>query len=379
VVRLPGRGPTQQEELRSEVLSAEATFWAWMMGVKPSSCKIVLLCLGDCHNPDSGRCDPSNAYICAFTGLDRKTVIVALQALEKMGLLLMEKRSGKSPMYHLLMNENPVPTRQKGERKKPVSVKRMSRFDLSQFREGSDDDLSQNRAIPKSGYPETGTPEIGIAGYPKIGTPPIPISGHEPTKNLQVEPTSSDTNKFVSAAGAANPVDNSLQVIGDEYQSPSAASLIFIRGVKFLTGYHGLTEQRARACLARWIRDKGEGRTLDAVIVALLSQPAADPIAFVEGVLARQPHKITTSWQPDAPVVAELEALNIPARLIQDARDIFVVWFSSMEILHSDWPRLFHDWVLRDWERAEFQHFEYRRRLASTAGLNFQRPFKEPA
>lgn len=348
-------------------MSAEATFWAWMMGVKPSTAKLVLLCLADCHNPDNGRCDPSNAYITQFTGLDRKTVIDALKMLEMIPLVEITQRRGRSPQYHLLIHENPVPSREKGERKKPVKVRRLTKANLSQI-----------RAIPNSGYPESGSTENGTPTYPKYGRGGIPNTGHEPTSNLPDEPTSySDT--YVSAPGGADSVDNSLQALGEDYQSPSAEKLIFERGVHFLTSHPAkpMTEEAARKVLGMVKREVGVGRALDAVVTSIIASPPGCPKSYLLGVMANQPYPLPENWQPDPGLVGELQSLGMPDSLIRDARDVFVVWFRSQEIEHGNWHRLFREWCQRDWERAEAQQSAYRRQLAASTGAGIPKTFQE--
>lgn len=348
-------------------MSAEATFWAWMMGVKPSPAKLVLLCLADCHNPDSGRCDPSNAYITQFTGLDRKTVIDALQILEAIPLVDITRRRGRSPQYQLLIQENPVPAREQGERKKPVKIRRLSKSDLSQI-----------RAIPNTGYPESGSTENGTPTYPEYGRGGVPNMGHEPTSNLPSEPTNY-SGADAPAPGGADSVDNSWQALGNDYQSPSAEKLIFERGVHLLTGHPSkpMTEEAARKVLGMCKREVGVGRTLDAVVTTIIADPAGCPKAYLLGVIANQPYPLPENWQPDEGLVGELQTLGMPDQLIREARDVFVVWFRSQEIEHGNWRRLFREWCQRDWDRAEAQQAEYRRRLAASAGMNFQKPFQE--
>jgi hypothetical protein len=72
-------------------LSIEAMQWAFTQDIKPSSVKFVLVSLGDNAQHD-GLAWPSLAAICEKTGLDRKTVISALDKLEVSGFL---KDSGK--------------------------------------------------------------------------------------------------------------------------------------------------------------------------------------------------------------------------------------------------------------------------------------------
>lgn len=81
-------------------MSASATFWAWNQVVK-SSQKLVLLALANCHNDSTGQCNPSIKYISDQTGLNRKTVLSSLSALEEMGLIIPRKSSGSSNSYNL--------------------------------------------------------------------------------------------------------------------------------------------------------------------------------------------------------------------------------------------------------------------------------------
>jgi hypothetical protein len=334
--------------------------------VKPASSKLTLLCLADCHNSDNGRCDPSVAFVTEFTGLDRKTVIKALETLKALGLISFQKRRGNSTQYHLHIADHPVPAREKGERKKVVSITTPKQLDLSQKRDN-----------PILGYPNNGTTENGTPGCPKNGTPPIPKTGHEPTKNLPVEPTSySDLDRSASGAGA--PVDNSMRALGEDYRSPSHEKLIFDRGVNFLVD-RGLQDKHARAFLGKCLKDNPPGRVLDAVITAVLCQPEGDPKAYILQVLANPDKPMDPSWEPDDATLAELQALGIPSNLIRQARDTFVTWFRHMEIYHSNWPMLFKRWVIRDWEAAEFQAFQYRRRLAESAGFAYEPTLREPA
>lgn len=82
-------------------VSAEATFWAWRQSVK-SSMKLTLLALANCHNENTGQCNPSIAYISKSTGLNRKTVMSALFSLEEMGLIKPQKAVGAGSHYVLI-------------------------------------------------------------------------------------------------------------------------------------------------------------------------------------------------------------------------------------------------------------------------------------
>ncbi len=82
-------------------MSLSASTWAWKQQIKSSSAKLVLLCLADCHNDESGRCNPSIAYIAKATGLDRKTVPGAIAQLEVLGVFKAVKNFGSFTQYNL--------------------------------------------------------------------------------------------------------------------------------------------------------------------------------------------------------------------------------------------------------------------------------------
>lgn len=187
-----------------------------------------------------------------------------------------------------------------------------------------------------------------------------------------------DSDATASAPAGAHAVDNSLKSLGEDYRHPSHEQLLFNRGAQFL-GQYGIPDDKARAFLGMCKRDWKIGPTLDALVTAILSRPSGDPKAFIRGVLANPAKPIENTWEPDATVVAELEGLGVPPNLIRRARETFITWFRSMEIYHTDWNRLFRDWVMRDWEDAEFQAFQYRRRLAESAGFAYEPTFREPA
>lgn len=61
--------------------------WAFGLDLKPATAKFVLVALAD-NADDEGRAFPSIASLIAKTSLDRKTVIHALDELERLGLLV---------------------------------------------------------------------------------------------------------------------------------------------------------------------------------------------------------------------------------------------------------------------------------------------------
>ena len=128
-------------------MSAKATFWAWQQKGLSSSAKLVLLCLADCHNADSGRCDPSASYISEQTELNVKTIPTAIKKLQERGILFVDKRKGKTDFYTL--------------------------------------NIPQNWGGPNSGIPKNGVPQKRASTAPKNGVSPPPKLGYEPISNLK--------------------------------------------------------------------------------------------------------------------------------------------------------------------------------------------------
>lgn len=352
-------------------MSAEATFWAWMMGVKPASAKLTLLCLADYHNTDTGRCDPSASTIAEFTGLDKKTVPAALDMLERAGLITIDQRRGTSPQYNLQIEKNPAPVRQKGQRILPVKKLPLPENGLPRNRVST---LPDNGDTPETGIPENGLPRKREPALPDNGWGGYPISGYKPTNNLQG--TYQLPEPYGSAAVAAPPVDNfTLPDLGVIYSSVDPETEILNHGVPLLMR-SGVELGKARNFLEMLIRDHKPGRTLDALIVTLIEQPV-EPKSYLLAVLSKMGDEIPRDWVPPAPCLSELAAMGMPEKIYRDARDIFVTWFRELGIRHTNFPALFVRWCQRDWERAEANTALYLQRLRASAG--FQETFVEPA
>ena len=120
-------------------MSAKATFWAWEQGIN-SSCKLVLLCLSDCYNEDTKRCDPGPTYISQKTGLNVKTIRLAIKNLAEIGLISVGKRAGKTPNYGLKINVNLT--------SKPYPKSGIPNINPTQKRVYPNTDLT----LPKNGY-----------------------------------------------------------------------------------------------------------------------------------------------------------------------------------------------------------------------------------
>lgn len=82
-------------------MSIVALNWAWQIiprvELKPSS-SLVLLALAHCHFEDTGRCDPSNAYLRRKTGLSERGVRDAVKELadkKVVGVIYRQARTGR--------------------------------------------------------------------------------------------------------------------------------------------------------------------------------------------------------------------------------------------------------------------------------------------
>ena len=86
-------------------MSFYATAWAGevMQGSElPATRRMVLLALADCHNEQTGRCDPSLELMIQKTGLDRHSVPKSIRELESAGLIVVKRAVGKRSSYTLL-------------------------------------------------------------------------------------------------------------------------------------------------------------------------------------------------------------------------------------------------------------------------------------
>lgn len=61
--------------------------------------KLVLFCLADCHNDQSGCCNPSVAYIETVSGLSDRAIQTAIKQLIDCGIIGREAPRGKTPNY----------------------------------------------------------------------------------------------------------------------------------------------------------------------------------------------------------------------------------------------------------------------------------------
>ena len=134
-------------------MSVDATRWAWSISSVSATQKIVLLTLAD-RADENHRAWPSIARLEMDTCLDRKTVMRAIDDLEKIGFLITERGNGSGNKYWLT---------------------------------GVSDRHETSTKIGTSTKTGTG-PKNGTAPVPKLGPLPVPKLGHEskrePTKNL---------------------------------------------------------------------------------------------------------------------------------------------------------------------------------------------------
>lgn len=77
-------------------MSFQAAAWAidcdW---VENTNQKMVLIVLADCHNSETGRCDPSIDFIATKSLLSRRTVERSLSGLESLGIITRKRRANK--------------------------------------------------------------------------------------------------------------------------------------------------------------------------------------------------------------------------------------------------------------------------------------------
>jgi hypothetical protein len=69
--------------------------------------KLVMLCLCDCHNQESERCDPSVSLIMSFTGLSNRAVATALKDLERLKHIKINRGNGFKSSYNIDITSEP--------------------------------------------------------------------------------------------------------------------------------------------------------------------------------------------------------------------------------------------------------------------------------
>lgn len=141
-------------------MSIDATRWAWKASLKPASLKLVLLSLAD--RADENHCAyPSVKRLTADTGLDRKTVLEAMDKLQKHGVLEdTGKRKGRTKSVKVWQLLGVV-----GRHDDDDAVESIPRIN------------ARAKAVPKTvplSSPENGTPKAvpktGSLSSPKNGT-----------------------------------------------------------------------------------------------------------------------------------------------------------------------------------------------------------------
>lgn len=81
----------------------DAIRWAWRQPVKSATAKFVLVFLAHCLKPEKTSVIISTAEIVRWTGLDRKTVPVAIKELEAQGLIGCLHMPGQPSAFTLKM------------------------------------------------------------------------------------------------------------------------------------------------------------------------------------------------------------------------------------------------------------------------------------
>ncbi|MGE0320424.1 MAG: DnaT-like ssDNA-binding domain-containing protein [Hyphomicrobiaceae bacterium] len=84
-------------------MSFEAAAWAINQQTRSQTAKLVLIALSNCHNRDTGQCNPGNAYLMTVAQCGARAVNYAIAELEEMGLIQAERERGKRTNYRLLL------------------------------------------------------------------------------------------------------------------------------------------------------------------------------------------------------------------------------------------------------------------------------------
>ena len=82
-------------------MSFEAAAWAINQQTKTQSAKLVLIGLSDCHNRDTGKCDPGNQYLMRIAQCSPRAINNAIAELEDLGLIEASRDPGRRTEYRL--------------------------------------------------------------------------------------------------------------------------------------------------------------------------------------------------------------------------------------------------------------------------------------
>ncbi|WP_444893613.1 helix-turn-helix domain-containing protein [Microbulbifer sp. TRSA001] len=103
-------------------MSFEAAAWAIKRRTRTPTAKLVLIALADCHNGDTGQCDPGNTYLADVAQCTKRSVINAIEELEALGYICTEKSNGRKTNYDLLLHVKQC-NEFTGEKNAPVKTK----------------------------------------------------------------------------------------------------------------------------------------------------------------------------------------------------------------------------------------------------------------
>lgn len=153
-------------------MSFDALAWAGKCQPGSAARKLVLLALADRHNPESNVAYPSITWLAEWTGLNRKTIIIALSDLEALKMISDSgKRSGKTGQikaYSLHIGTVPKMEQSQKRNSSIFSVKQSQKRDTEPVREPVIDNpkgltTARARKISK---------EVGWSCIPKSWSPP---------------------------------------------------------------------------------------------------------------------------------------------------------------------------------------------------------------
>ena len=133
-------------------MSWAALAWATKQNTGKSTSKIVLLAYADRHNEETGCAYPSIAWLCAFTEMNRKTVVTAVAHLEALGLLTeTENRAGSTKQIKVYkVNVGTVPKTEQFQKRNSTekSVKQYRKRDTEPFLEPIPFVISNDMTFP---------------------------------------------------------------------------------------------------------------------------------------------------------------------------------------------------------------------------------------
>jgi len=228
-------------------VSSEALSWAFKQNVKPSAAKFVLVAMAECAHYQTGKVFPSIKHLEEITGLNRKTIISSVQALEDLGFIKATgERAGKTgqiKVYSLAVGTVPKPEQSQKRNSTVFSVKQSQKRDAEPSMEPSTPLVSSNEDTPPKSENDGLKPEHVVEVWNDLadrrGLPRVKVLTPTRLKQVKARIKSSSLDDFTEAIGA---IERSSFLLGENDRGFRADFDFFLQPKSFtrlIEGFYG--------------------------------------------------------------------------------------------------------------------------------------------